>query len=141
MTRKPWADVDEMLAALLMCDVIRSYQMVGSTYTLGHGRDIDFAVLIPGTDIDTRPMWIDAEWQREGSDAYEGNVFASYRKDDINLIVMTDETVYRKYLAAMEVCKALKLQTRRERVIVCRIVRDGMDAEQAESIAIPGEQS
>jgi hypothetical protein len=139
MTPKPWIDLEIFLATLQIGKAIRDHQLVGSTYTLGHGRDIDFAVLIAETDLNVRPVWLGVEWQREGSDAYEGNIFASYRNGNFNLIVMNDAEVYRKYLTAMEVCKALKLQTRRERVIVCRIVRDGMTAEQAESISIPGE--
>lgn len=121
---------------------IQEYQMVGSTYTLGKGRDVDFAVLVDNQfHFQEQPDWLVGDWVREGADVYEGNVFASYRQGDINVIVMHNRDTYQKFLTAMEVCKMLKLQTRKERVLVCRIVRDGMSAEQADSIAIPGEQT
>ena len=129
-----------------MSGAIREYQMIGSTYTLGQGRDIDFAVLVntdaPSTLITSpQPEWLLGTWVREGAGHYEGGKFVSYRQGDINIIVMDDLDVYTRFKTAMEVCKVLKLKTRKERVLVCRVVRDFMDAEQAESITIPGEQT
>jgi len=140
--KKPWADVQSHLWHLLIGRQILEFQMVGSTYTLGKGRDIDFAVLVDNQFyFQEKPEWLVGEWVREGADVYEGNVFASYRQGDINIIVMHDRDIYQKFLTAMEVCKVLKLQTRKQRVLVCRIVRDGMTAEQADSISISGEQT
>lgn len=140
--KKPWAEMQSHLWHLFIGNKIREFQMVGSTYTLGKGRDIDFAVLVSDQFyLQEQPEWLVGEWMREGADVYEGNSFASYRQGDINIIVMHDHDIYQKFLTAMEVCKVLKLQTRKQRVLVCRIVRDGMTAEQADSISIPGEQS
>ncbi len=145
--KKPWADIQSLLIqsllwGRLMGGKIQEYQMVGSTYTLGKGRDVDFAVLVDNQfHFQEQPDWLVGDWVREGADVYEGNVFTSYRQGDINIIVMHDRDTYQKFLTAMEVCKMLKLQKRRERVLVCRIVRDGMSAEQADSISVPGEQT
>lgn len=138
---KPWAPIEQWLWSLHTIGTIREYQMIGSTYTLGQGRDIDFAVLVDDQSyFHKQPEWLVGDWEREGADHYEGNIFVSYRQGDINIIVMEDLDVYTRFMTAMEVCKVLKLQTRRERVLVCRIVRDGMDAAQAESIVVPGFQ-
>lgn len=132
---------EDHLFELFMDGTIVRYQMVGSTYTLGAGRDLDYAVLVPTDHYKTQqPAWLKGRWVREGAEHYEGDTFVSFRQDDLNIIVMHDPEFYAKYLTAMEVCKALRLQTRRERVIVCRIVRDGMPAKEATSIDIPGEQ-
>lgn len=142
LIKKPWADVESHLRHLFIGGQILEYRMVGSVYTLGKGRDIDFAVLVNNQFyLQEQPEWLVGEWVREGADVYEGDSFASYRRGDINIIVMHDRDFYQKFLTAMEVCKVLKLQTRKQRVLVCRIVRDGMTAEQADSISIPGEQT
>lgn len=140
-TKKPWADTAKWLSELYDKDVILNYAHVGSTYTLGHGRDVDFAVLVDGALSKQVPEWLpDGDWELEGSDAYEGDKFVSFRRGNVNIIVMVDSEVYAKYKTAMEVCKALKLKTRWERVVVCRIVRDGASAEAATETAVPGEQ-
>jgi hypothetical protein len=142
LVKKPWVDTSRWLYDLHMVGKLIDYQMIGSTYTLGTGRDIDFAVLMPETfSLLDQPEWLGEGWVREGADHYEGGAFASHRKGDTNIIMMNDCDLYQKFLTAMEVCKMLKLQTRRERVLVCRIVRDGMSAEQADSITISGEHT
>ena len=46
----------------------------------------------------------------------------------LNLIVTRNEKFYERFGAAMEVCKALTLTEKVDRVTVCKIVRDGMNA-------------
>ena len=136
--KKPWADIQSLLWGRLMRGNIQEYQMVGSTYTLGKGETL------------TLPCWLTT------SSTFRSNptglsaigcvkvlmctrATCSPRTDRVtSTSLMHNRDTYQKFLTAMEVCKMLKLQTRKERVLVCRIVRDGMSAEQADSIAIPG---
>lgn len=51
------------------------------------------------------------------------------RRENINLMVSHDPKFFADYKTAMEVCKALKLKHKEDRIAVCQIVRDGKKAE------------
>lgn len=56
--------------------------------------------------------------------------WAAVRKGGINIIVTIDAQFYNLFGRATEVCKALRLVHKDQRVAVCQIVRDGKTSEQ-----------
>ncbi len=54
--------------------------------------------------------------------------FEAVRLGNLNLIITSDLQFYTDYITAMEVCKALHLVHREDRIAVCQIVRDGRTA-------------
>lgn len=68
-----------------------------------------------------------AEFNKEGGESYTGqtNVFNSWRRGDVNLIVTTDPQFARKHRAANKVCKALNLMAKADRVLVFQAVLYG----------------
>jgi hypothetical protein len=57
--------------------------------------------------------------------------WGAIRKDNVNLIVTVDPAWYERAKLANEVCYALRLQDKGDRVVVYRVVRDGYDQQQA----------
>lgn len=99
--------------------------LVGSTYILGEGNDIDIMWLVSDYTEATRLLI------KEGyvyDKDYEDDRFASLRKDDVNIIVTAETDRYNNTLVACEVCKYLKVAARDDRIAVHRIIRDGKQA-------------
>lgn len=57
--------------------------------------------------------------------------WGSLRSGDVNLIVTVDPEWYSRAVIANEVCCALKLLDKGDRIVVYRVIRDGYNAEQA----------
>lgn len=57
----------------------------------------------------------------------------SVRNGMLNLMVTADREFFDGYVTAMQVCLALHLTEKRDRILVCKIVRDGMTAVQAKA--------
>lgn len=112
------------------------YQLVGSTYIMGQGKDIDmlFKVesLSEASEFLRRKGW-DAE-----SEAYElsNQQFMSFRAGNVNVLVTHDDEFFGGFLGAAEVCKYLRLRgyldigQRDVRVAIHAIVRDYKSAEE-----------
>ena len=97
---------------------------------------MDFAILIPEDESVTAYTSILEKdgWGKCGNydtDNHEKVVWAAIRRDEVNFMVTNDRGFFERYKAAMQVCIALDLQTKKERIMVCKIVRDGMSAKQA----------
>lgn len=106
--------------------------IVGSTYILGAGKDIDVLVLCENKhDTLNVSGVVNSGWALETDEKYEGSEFFSIRKGDVNLLLTDDEEFFDGFAMAAEVCKYLKLADRAQRVAVHRIIRDGFDAEDA----------
>lgn len=113
--------------------IIRDSRLVGSTYILGKGKDIDYLFLVPDL-YDTQERLKGRNWADGLSLEYDGlGNFFSARRGEINLLFVEDSDFYDKWLTSAEVCKALKLESRTDRVIVHRIIMDDMTAEKAKN--------
>lgn len=95
--------------------------------------DVDFLVLVHGceyiepiTDLITHHDFTACGEQYECATGTWGAV----RRGNLNLIVTHDKAFYDSYRLAMEVCKALRLKDKKDRIAACKVVRDRMSAEQ-----------
>ena len=68
-------------------------------------------------------------WGQCGDYDGVGGIWAAVRRENINLMVSHDPKFFADYKTAMEVCKAMKLKHKEDRIAVCQIVRDGKKAE------------
>jgi hypothetical protein len=112
---------------------VQSFALIGSALYLPDAHDVDFAVLINPTlnAIDYSAQMVRDGWGNCGEYDGVGGIWAAVRRGNLNLMVTHDPEFYKGYLTAMEVCKALSLRNKHERVAVCQIVRDGKTAEEA----------
>lgn len=103
------------------------FELVGAAMYLEPINDYDILVLV-GENFAIAP-----DWQPCMSDAYEtpDHNFRAYRKGMLNFIVLTDEELYKRYLLAAAVCAAVKVQDKKDRIVVHRMIRDGKTEAQA----------
>jgi hypothetical protein len=108
-----------------------SFALIGSaSYLPEEANDVDFAVLIapPHDAMGYTGDLASNGWGRCGEyDTRDGN-WAAVRRDYLNFMVTHDPAFFERYKVATEVCKALKLRNKAERIAVCQIVRDGKTA-------------
>lgn len=123
--------------------VIESLQGIAASALIGSAlylpaekcADVDFAVML--TDGNDAMQWCsalmshDQTWSACGDYDSDSGTWFSVRRGDLNLMVTHDRAFYDRYLTAMEVCKALRLEKKEHRIAVCRIVRDGWSADSA----------
>lgn len=123
------AEGRELLGSM---QTVRRFQLVGSAPIVNNPEDVDFAVLLnQGYDsaiigarlIDKRGFKACSQY-----DQMDDSSWFSVRRDNLNLMLTHDVTFYDKFVTAMEVCKALSLVHKTDRVAVCAIVRDGKRA-------------
>lgn len=117
------------------------FAMVGSALYMPETAvaDVDFAVLVaPEFAVAqyTQELMADSTgWESCSEYATVGGMtmqWTAIRRGNLNLMLSNERKFFDGYKLAMEVCKALKLQTRAERITVCRVVRDGFTAEMLE---------
>lgn len=114
---------------------IRKFMLIGSaSYMPNEAKDVDFAVLLDEGQNAMR--YVDNlainGWDRCGEYDIDKGTWSSVRKGNINLMITHDLVFYGGYLKATEVCKALNLRDKDQRILVCMIVRDNMCAEGAQ---------
>lgn len=112
---------------------VENFQLVGSAVYAHDPKDVDFLVLVEGDDISDVLDEFDGyspcgEYDDDGS-------WAAIRSGDINLIVTVDPEWYERAALANEVCHALRLQDKKDRIIAYRVIRDGLSAEKAREVA------
>jgi hypothetical protein len=61
----------------------------------------------------------------------QNDEWGAIRRGGLNLIITIDPEWYKRAAVANEVCAALKLMDKGDRVVVYRVIRDGYTAEQA----------
>ena len=113
-------------------DVI-CFSLIGSAMYLEDANDVDFVVLTEWRKASSLACeLINKGWSPcsnyEVSDDTKVGQFEAVRLGNLNLIITYDLKFYTDYKTAMEVCKALRLIHREDRVAVCQIVRDGRSA-------------
>lgn len=86
--------------------------------------DEDWAVLVTGIE-ETIPFLEKLGFKMEGnSKDYANDEFRSFRRGDLNLIVMWDKDTYTRFRMATEVAKALNLSVKSDRVKLFQTIRD-----------------
>lgn len=113
---------------------IEKAAVVGSALYLGEANDVDFVVLLgKGFDLlEFQDRLKALAWEKCGEyDTGPDFTWTAVRKENLNWMLTTSPTFFAGYVTAMEVCRGLNLQTKADRIMVCRIVRDGMTATEA----------
>ena len=110
---------------------VLDFALIGSAMYMREANDVDFAVLIdPSRNAVDYAMGMHSEgWWQCGDYDGVGGIWAAVRRENINLMVSHDPKFFADYKTAMEVCKAMKLKHKEDRIAVCQIVRDGKKAE------------
>ena len=106
------------------------FALIGSASYMPDASDVDFAVLIDkGCDaiVYVEKMALSG-WGKCGDYDGAGGTWAAVRREHLNLMVTHDPKFFVGYKMAMEVCKALRLVHKQDRIAVCQIVRDGKTA-------------
>lgn len=126
--------LDEQIAAgralVAALPGVIDHALIGSAMYLPTPNDVDFAVLVPDDCISFADQLARDGWGNCGEyDSTEG-VWCAIRREGLNLMVTHDRGFFDRYKTAMEVCKALRLEHKEDRIAVCQIVRDGLTADQ-----------
>lgn len=133
---KPAFDVGAAIAAgkalIAALPRVVDSAMIGSATYLPNPHDVDFAVLIDPelNAVDYCGDLVNQGWGSCGDYDGVGGIWAAVRRESLNLMISHDPVFFERYKVAMEVCKALRLEHKEDRVAVCAIVRDGKTAEQ-----------
>lgn len=130
------AEIEEGKKIIANLPYVRDFCLIGSAMYLDDANDVDFLVLtelaVPANEFAYR--LVNAGWspcsKYEVSDGSGCSPFAAVRLGNLNLIITHDTKFYERYKTAMEVCKALRLVHREDRIAVCQIVRDGRIADE-----------
>ena len=111
---------------------VLDFALIGSAMYLPHANDVDFLVLIaPSLNaVDYSAQMCGEGWGNCGE--YDGvsGIWAAVRRENLNLMITHDPKFFTDYKTAMEVCKALYLTHKEDRIAVCQIVRDGKKADE-----------
>lgn len=134
MVNEEFANAESIIAE--MAPYAASHALIGSTTYLPQEscNDVDVLVLVQGCEYHEpiADLMLRHDFQPCG-EQYEcaTGTWGAVRRDKLNLIITHDAAFYAEYLRAMEVCKALHLTDKRDRIAVCKIVRDHMSADAA----------
>lgn len=111
---------------------VLDFALIGSASYLPEAGDVDFAVLIaPAINaVYYASQMVSDGWGNCGEYDGVGGIWAAVRRENLNLMVTHDPKFFTDYKTAMEVCKALNLAHKQDRIAVCQIVRDGKKADE-----------
>lgn len=112
---------------------VRRHAIVGSALYLPDPTDVDFVVELNTDCFAWASDLLNSaqNWTVCGDyDTREGRWLA-VRNGFVNLMLTHDPKFFDGYVLAMEVSKALNLQSKAERIAVCRVIRDGCPAYEA----------
>lgn len=107
---------------------------VGSSYIVGEGADLDLVVLVTPGDLDEACAKLeDHAYTFTTSKDCSGaeDEFRTFRKGDVNVMLSDDEKWYYAFKQAAEVCRALQLREKWQRIAVHRVIMNNEDAETA----------
>lgn len=142
MSKKIYQELDKQIISILDAYVYRhpwadglggdrAWRFVGSQITVypPPEGDTDLDILVPDDATLINSLIDQAGFVPDSNPNYgELGEFTSYRKGKINIIVAHDENFYRKFLLATEVCKALNLPEKTDRVLVHTAIMQGRDS-------------
>ena len=113
---------------------VLDFTLVGSAVYSKNPKDVDFAVLLyPNVNlIQYQEGMVKGGWDSCANLDYlgMGSTWFSVRQENINLIITTDQKFFDGYKTATEVCKALRLEHKQDRIAVHYIIRDGATADE-----------
>lgn len=101
--------------------------LIGSSVYLPNPKDIDVLILVRYNAQNYAENLISQGWASCASEEYDlgDSDWHAVRKGNFNLIITDDADFYKKFRAAMLVCQYLKIESKEQRIKICRIVRDG----------------
>lgn len=121
------AEAERIIAGL---PKVVASRMIGSATYLSDPFDVDYLVQVDaGCAVEYVGGHLASFMSCGEYDTTDG-AWAAVRKGGVNIIVTIDAQFYDLFGRATEVCKALRLVHKDQRVAVCQIVRDGKTAEQ-----------
>lgn len=131
------ARVEAAFAEILTLPNLRRVTLLGSALYLPNPTDIDIgALLSPGIYLSQYTFFLaEKGWTAHCGYFGQGPTWHSFTKNGINLLVMTDRDRLDKFTLAMRVCEGLHLTSKKDRIIVCQIIRDGAEPGEAKMIA------
>lgn len=148
MTIDIQAEIKAGEALIQTLPAVKDFALIGSASYRPDPHDVDFAVLIDPAHnaVDYCGQLVNDGWGNCGDYDGVGGTWAAVRRENLNMMVTHDPKFFTDYKTAMEVCKALRLEHKEDRIAVCQIVRDGKTAEQVRTYgthlsAIPPDQS
>lgn len=97
----PSTQMGDLVPALSNFDVLP----VGSMVINGAGNDYDYCLLLPSADVESLAHLVDFGFEQTTTEGYNEDKFTTFRKDEINLIVTSDEDLFRTFGRATRVCK------------------------------------
>lgn len=127
-----WPEHDERSAFIATLPQVLDFALIGSASYLPDAADVDFAVLVdPALNaVEYTDKMVADGWGNCGEYDGVGGIWAAVRSENLNLMVTHDPKFFADYKTAMEVCKALNLTHKQDRIAVCQIVRDGKKADE-----------
>lgn len=102
-------------------------ELLGSALYLENPNDIDIGVLVEDFSKFMQDRLVEG-WESTGDYSMSGTDWGSIHLGKINMIVMADPDRMERFHLAMQVCKYLNLTEKKDRIAVCQIVRDKVDA-------------
>lgn len=105
------------------CTVLETC-LVGSSYILGSGEDIDCLLLVSNLQSATESAQL-CGYEKEGGESYDTSTFYSLRKGDLNILLTEDLSFYSGFKASADVCRFLKVANKPDRIAVHRRLMDG----------------
>jgi acetolactate synthase regulatory subunit len=121
-------------AAIREIPNVAEFSLIGSAMYLPAEAcgDVDFVVLVQNESYLERltDLIMNRGFQACG-EQYECSTgtWGAARRGNLNLIVTHDKAFYEGYKLAMEVCKALRLTNKLDRIAACKVVRDRVPAD------------
>ena len=114
---------------------VAAYSLIGSAMYLPAEacNDVDFLVLVrDGEYLESVTNLIQNHDFQPCGEQYEcaTGTWGAARRGNLNLIVTHDKAFYDAYKLAMEVCQALRLTNKLDRIAACKVIRDRMSATQ-----------
>jgi hypothetical protein len=126
-----WRHKPQMIAKIERSISVREIAHVGSTYINSmQGNDIDIVARVS----DSQEAWCnlkDDDWRDTGGGSGHEDDFNTYRKGDVNLMITESEEFITGFELAAEVCKALRLSEKWQRIAVHRVIMNEETAEVA----------
>jgi len=112
---------------------VLEFSIVGSACVVDKPKDLDILVLVNAKSFINVARWMfGSEWDLCG-DEYDDqdDKWGALRNGNVNLIVTVDRAWFTRGKLANEVCTALKLTDKGDRIVAHRVIRDGYSAEAA----------
>lgn len=136
-----WRVIDDASIMLRKHPDVLEHQLIGSILTdMDNAKDVDFLVLMRPKGEDEEPLMVSERWAFGpefelcvGEYDIEDDKWCAIRRGALNLIITRDPEWFEGAATANEVCVALDLKSKEDRVMVYRVVRDGYSASEAKA--------